>query len=143
VAGKEGDVKAVRRLVEAINAHDLDAMVDCFADGYVNETPAHPMRDFTGNEQVRTNWGQIFGRIPDVHAEVVRSVLDGRLVWTEWDMAGTRADGVPFAMRGVVIFGIDDDRISSARFYLEPVEVVSGDVNAGVRRVTGAEGSSR
>jgi hypothetical protein len=40
-------------------------------------------------------------------------------------------------MRGVVIFGIAGDTIASARFYLEPVEDTSGDVNAHTRRVTG------
>lgn len=52
-------------------------------------------------------------------------------------MAGTRSDGAPFLMRGVVIFETADGLISSARFYLEPVEVASGDANAAVSRVLG------
>src|ERR1051325_11909106 len=59
-----GTVSAVQRLIEAINDHDLERMVSCFASGYVNETPAHPLRSFTGNEQVRTNWSQIFASVP-------------------------------------------------------------------------------
>jgi hypothetical protein len=35
-------------------------------------------------------------------------------------------------MVGVIIFGIRGDQIVSARFYLEPVESASGDVNAAV-----------
>lgn len=30
------------RLVAAINAHELEAMVSCFAQDYTNETPVHP-----------------------------------------------------------------------------------------------------
>jgi SnoaL-like domain len=36
----------VARLIEAANAHDLDALTDCFAPDFVNETPAHPERNF-------------------------------------------------------------------------------------------------
>lgn len=128
----------VERLLEAVNAHDLDGMVACFASGYVNETPAHPLRGFRGNQQVRRNWSQILGGVPDLRARLPRSAVDGNSVWTEWEFSGTRPDGAPFLMRGVVIFGIAGDTIASARFYLEPVEEGSGDVNAHTGRVVGS-----
>ncbi len=81
--------------------------------------------------------------MPDVRAQVLRSVVDGSSVWTEWDVQGNRVDGVPFAMRGVVIFGLEADTIASARFFLEPVEETSGDVDADIRRVTGTERNTR
>jgi len=124
------------RLLAAINAHELDAMVSCFAEDYTNETPVHPPRGFRGHEQVRANWSQIFSAVPDIQARVVRSSLDGDTLWSEWELAGNRADGAPFLMRGVVIFGVREQTIVSARFYLEPVEDTSGDVNAHTRRVT-------
>ena len=127
----------IDRLLAAINAHELEAMVSCFAEDYTNETPVHPPRGFRGQEQVRTNWSQIFAAVPNIQARVVRRSVDGDTLWTEWDIAGDRADGGRFLMRGVVIFGIADDTIASARFYLEPVEDASGDVDAHTRRVTG------
>jgi hypothetical protein len=63
--------------------------------------------------------------------------VDGDTLWTEWEMSGTRRDKAQFLMRGVVIFGISGDTITSARFYLEPVEEISGDVNAATSRVVG------
>jgi hypothetical protein len=63
--------------------------------------------------------------------------VDGETVWTEWEMAGSRVDGGAFAMCGVVIFGVNGATIASARFYLEPVEQTSGDVDAHTRRVVG------
>lgn len=125
------------RLVAALNAHELEAMVSCFAQDYTNETPVHPPRGFRGQEQVRANWSHILAAVPDIQARVVRSCLDHDTLWTEWDIAGNRIDGAPFLMRGVVIFGVVGDTIASARFYLEPVEDASGDVNAHTRRVTG------
>ena len=125
----------VDRLVGAVNAHDLDGLVACFADDYVNETPVHPLRGFKGNAQVRTNWKQIFAGVPDIRAEITRRATNGDEIWTEWDLAGTRVDGSAFGMRGIVIFGVAGDTIASARFYLEPVEEASGDVDDHTRRV--------
>ncbi|TDW81692.1 ketosteroid isomerase-like protein [Kribbella pratensis] len=133
----QGQLPVLQRLLEAMNAHDLDAMVACFADDYVNETPAHPQRGFRGSAQVRTNWTQILAGVPDLRARVPRSAVDGGTLWTEWDITGSRPDGTAFLMRGVVIFGITDQAITSARFYLEPVEETSGDVDAHTRRVVG------
>jgi ketosteroid isomerase-like protein len=132
-----GPSKVVDRLVQALNAHDLEAMVACFAEDYRNETPAHPQRSFRGNEQVRRNWTQILHGVPDLHALVPRIAVDGDTVWTEWYIAGTRRDGADHRMRGVVIFGVTGDAITSARFYLEPVEETSGDADAVVGRLMG------
>jgi ketosteroid isomerase-like protein len=133
----QGPAAVVERLLEAVNAHDLEAMVACFADDYLNETPAHPQRGFRGRAQVRRNWTQIFAGVPDLRARLPRMTVEGDTVWTEWDISGTRGDGAAFLMRGVVIFGVADAAITSARFYLEPVEEASGDVDAHTRRVVG------
>jgi hypothetical protein len=125
----------IDRLMRATNDHDIEALVACFNDGYVNETPVHPSRGFTGSEQVRRNWMQIFGGVPDIKAQLLRRSVEDDRVWAELEMAGTRRDGGPFLMRGVIIFEVVNDGVGSARFYLEPVEEVSGDVSANVERV--------
>jgi ketosteroid isomerase-like protein len=128
--------EVIDRLVAATNAHDLDRLVDCFAPSYVNVTPAHPARGFSGPEQVRRNWTTIFAAVPDIRTAVVASLVGDGQVWTEWEMNGTRRDGAPHAMAGVIIFRVEDDRIVSARFYLEPVETTSGDMDAAVQQLT-------
>src|SRR5688500_16151360 len=102
----QGQSLVLQRLLGALNAHDLDGLVACFAGDYVHETPAHPQRGFRGSAQVRTNWTQIFAGVPDLRARVPRSAIDDGTLWTEWDMSGARPDGTAFLMRGVVIFGI-------------------------------------
>ena len=57
------------------------------------------------------------------------------------DISGTRTDGASFLLRGVVIFGVANARITSARFYLEPVEETSGDGDAHTRRVVATTGT--
>ena len=46
----------VERLRRSVETRDIDALVDCFAADYRNDTPVHPARGFTGREQVRKNW---------------------------------------------------------------------------------------
>lgn len=113
---------AIDRLCAAINAHDLDAMVACFTADYDSSFPAHPDRAFRGHEQVRKNWGQIFGAVPDLSATLVRSTQDRDVVWAEWDWQGTRRDGVPFHQRGVTIQGVKGSQLTWARLYMESVD---------------------
>ena len=135
MTGSETEPSAVvERLRVVTNAHNLEAIVACFASDYRNETPTHPARNFVGNEQVRLNWMQILAAVPDVSTEIVTSAVSGKMVWTEWEHRGTRQDGTAHLMRGVVIFSISDGLIASARFFLEPVEEAGGDVEAAVRR---------
>ena len=132
----------LERLHQATNDHDLDALVACFAPDYRNETPAHHERSFTGQDQVRQNWTQIFAAVPDVRAEVLRCAVSDDTVWSEWEHRGTRPDGTAHVMRGVVIFGVVDGLASWARFYLEPVQEAAGSVDEAVRRQVSGGGPS-
>lgn len=125
----------LERLRRAVDAHDIEAVVTCFAPDYSNETPAHPARGFTGAEQVRTNWTRIFAGLPDIKATVKRSTVDDDVVWSEWELDGHRVDGTQQILRGVIIFGATDEGFAWARFYLEPVDEGDGGVNAAVRTI--------
>lgn len=135
--GESGPVAAVERLRAAINAHDLDALQTCFAPDYLSEFPAHPDRAFRGYEQMRRNWAQIFGGVPNLAATLLGCTMAGDTVWAEWDWRGTHRDGVPLAMRGVTIQGVADGRIAWVRLYMEPVEAAGGGVEAAVLRDAG------
>ena len=125
------------RVSAAANSHDIDRVLECFTEDYVNESPVHPARGFRGREQVRRNWSQIFETVPDVTTEVLRSDQLGDTVWSEWEMRGTRVDGAPHLMRGVMIFEVDGDRAAAVRFYVEPVDLSGLDVDDFVRRLLG------
>jgi ketosteroid isomerase-like protein len=131
-------VATLKRLERATNAHDVNEVVACFATDYRNETPAHPERGFTGREQVRGNWEQIFAAIPNITANVLRSAVNGDEIWSEWEHRGTRKDGSAHLMRGVIIFGLGNELLTWARFYLEPVQEGGGNVDAAIRRQVGA-----
>ncbi|HEY2199956.1 MAG TPA: nuclear transport factor 2 family protein [Mycobacterium sp.] len=126
-------IAIVERLRDASNAHDIEGIVACFAADYRNETPLHPARGFSGNDQVRRNWTQILTAVPDVSTEIVASVVDGDTVWSEWEHRGTRADSSRHLMRGVIVFGVRDGVIATARFFLEPVRDTGEGVEVAVR----------
>jgi ketosteroid isomerase-like protein len=126
----------VSRLHAAMNAHDVEAFVACFAEDYDSVQPAHPDRAFRGREQVRENWSAVFGGVPDFRAELVRADAVGETTWSEWRWAGTQSDGGRLEMAGVIVLGVRDDRIAWARLYIEPVERAGAGIEAAVRDMT-------
>jgi ketosteroid isomerase-like protein len=129
------------RLCQATTEHDLESLVGCFTDDYRNETPAHPSRSFAGSERVRANWEQIFAFVPDVRATVTAWAADGSTVWSEWEMRGTRRDGTPHHLRGVIVFGLRGTQACTARLYLEPVDDGATSVAEAVRDQVHAAGT--
>lgn len=128
----------IERLREAINRHDLAALAACFAPDYRSEFPAHPDRAFSGHAQMRKNWTQIFGGLPDLEAVLLGCVAQGDTAWAEWEWQGTRPDGVRQMMRGVTVQGVQDDRIAWVRMYMEPVQEGGAGSDAAVQQtVTG------
>jgi ketosteroid isomerase-like protein len=128
-------------LIAAVNRHDIDALSGLFAEDYVNETPAHPSRGFTGRDQVRRNWTTIFSALPDVTVTAPAYTVADDTVWAEWALDGTRADGVRQAMRGVIIFTVADKVATAARFYVEPLDREQTSVDQAVAGHIGAEPS--
>jgi ketosteroid isomerase-like protein len=118
------------RLGVAMNDHDLEAFVACFSPDYRSEQPAHPGRAFRGSDQVRVNWTGVFAGVPDFSAELLVSADAGQGVEVgEWHWQGTYTDGSPFAMRGVIVLGIEGGLIAWGRLYMEGVERDGGDID--------------
>ena len=126
----------IARLNDAMNRHDAREMASLFSPDYRSEQPVHPNRGFGGAAQVQANWTQMFTGVPNMQVECLGEINDGVTSWSEWSWTGTHIDGTPFAMRGVVIFGLgEDDRIHSAKLYMEPVEQGGADIEDAVRQL--------
>jgi ketosteroid isomerase-like protein len=128
--------RLVARMHAAMNAHDIDAFVACFAADYDSVPPAHPHRAFRGREQVRANWSAIFGAVPDFRADLVRLDAVGDVAWTEWRWEGTQSDGGRLDMAGVIVLGVRDELVAWARLYVEPIEEAGAGIDAAVREMT-------
>jgi hypothetical protein len=106
------------RMIQALNWHDLDAMVTYFAPNFRSEQPFYPERNFTGQAGVRKNWSFFFSTIPDFRAEVRSSAVEGDTVWAELAYYGTQADGKKHVTRGVTISGIQGEQIAWSKLYI-------------------------
>jgi ketosteroid isomerase-like protein len=112
----------IHQMLAAMNAHDLDAAANLMHEDYRSEQPAHPSLAFVGRAQMRANWAAMFTGIPDLQAELCRSVTDGDTAWSEWHWWGTTLDGRPFESRGVTLFEIRDGQVVAGRLYMEDVD---------------------
>jgi len=110
------------RLVDAINGHDLDQLVECFAPAFTTDWSVHPSRSFGDRDGVRRNWQAIFRAHPGIQVELTSCVQFGDEIWGEWEFKGeNRESGAPAWGRGVMIVVLDEEVIVQSRFYMEPV----------------------
>src|SRR5918994_7836169 len=121
----------VERLRDAVNQHDLEALLECIDEGYRSEQPAHPNRGFGGKEQVRKNWSALFESFPDFKVELIRYTLEGETAWSEWHWSATGLN-----MAGVTLFGVRKERIVWGRLYMEEVEEQGEDIDEAVQSLT-------
>lgn len=133
--GESRPAGILKRLHQAMNEHDLEAFLACFAPHYDSEQPVYPSRSFQGRDQVRKNWTALFSGIPDFHAELLRSAVQDDTVWSEWHWTGTQTGGTRLDERGVTIFGIRNDRIAWGRLYMEQVEEQGAGIDEVVRQM--------
>jgi hypothetical protein len=112
----------LERLVAAMNARNVDAMMACCGPDYVADQPCRlgRRRDRT---QVRETWTDLFRNVPDFRAELLAWVGAGSAMWTEWRWSGRHVDGGAFEMQGVIVFDADDQRLHRARLYMDQVVV--------------------
>lgn len=114
-------LELLRRAIEAMNRHDLDALVACFHPEYESIQPVHPERNFRGRAHVVRNWTWVFERFPDFEAEIIDYAIQDQTVWTEWRWLATDTDGGAIEVCGVMILTYQDGTFRSGRLYLEPV----------------------
>jgi ketosteroid isomerase-like protein len=131
----------ITRLRDAMNDHDADAMAALFAPDYRSEQPLHPRRGFGGRDQVAVNWRGMFEGVPNLEVGVVKETTADSTSWSEWVWHGAHRDGTPFLMKGVTLFGLNDDGlITWARLYMESVEQGDVTIDEAVRQLSGSGG---
>ena len=111
-------VETLQRLVDAFNAHDLDAVMSFFVDDPVLELPRGPDpwgRRFQGREEVRSGLASRFAGLPDVHYGENRHWVSGDRGCSEWLLTGTttRGTGSRSRLRPVRVQGRQDRRKDS------------------------------
>ncbi|MEV4399430.1 nuclear transport factor 2 family protein [Nonomuraea sp. NPDC049607] len=74
---------------EAYNGHDVDAVLALMSDDMIIQFPTTP-EPIQGKENLRPVWSMLFAKVtPDIHEEVVRTVVEGETVACEFVETGT------------------------------------------------------
>lgn len=97
-------VDVLQGFLEAFNRHDLDTIMEYFADDCVFYMPrgTGPRGDrYVGKGEVRAGLATRFAGIPDVHYGQDRHWLCGDLGVSEWTLTGTTTSGKQIEVRGV------------------------------------------
>ena len=88
--------ETLKAILDAFNAHDLDAIMEFFADDCSFDMPRGPEpwgQRFTGKAAVREALATRFSGLPDVHYGEDRHWVSGNLGVSEWLLTGTTPDG--------------------------------------------------
>jgi ketosteroid isomerase-like protein len=121
----EPTIATLKRLLDAFNAHDLDAVMGFFAEDCVLETPRGPNswgRRFDGADAVREGLAGRFAGIPDVHYGDDRHWVSGNRGCSEWLLTGTTIDGERIEVRGCDLFEFRDGKVVRKDSYWKIVE---------------------
>jgi ketosteroid isomerase-like protein len=106
------DEGALRELVAAFNAHDLDRIMRFFSDDCVLETPrgSDPWGTrYCGRDAVREGLAARFAGIPDVHYGEDEHWVCGEHAVSRWLLTGTTTAGQEVRVRGCDLFDLAPD----------------------------------
>jgi ketosteroid isomerase-like protein len=108
-------VELLEAFLEAFNRHDLDAIMDFFADECVLYMPRGdgPRGDrYVGKAEVRAGLARRFDSIPDVHYGEETHWVGSDFGVSEWTLTGTPVSLPPLRVRGVDLLEFVDGKIA-------------------------------
>jgi ketosteroid isomerase-like protein len=96
-------VETLKRFLEAFNLHDLDAIMEFFAEDCSMDLPRGPDpwgRRLVGKAQIREGCEGRFAGLPDAHYGNDRHWVSGNMGFSEWTLTGTTPQGERVEVRG-------------------------------------------
>ena len=119
--------ETLKQILEAFNRHDLNAIMEYFADDCSFDFPRGPEfygQRFEGKAQVREALAGRFKGIPDVHYGEDRHWIsaDGNRGVSEWTLTGTTSAGIPIKVRGTDHWEFRDGKVTRKDSYWKIVE---------------------
>ena len=117
--------ETLQAITDAFNAHDLDAIMDFFADDCSFDMPRGPEpwgQRYTGKAAVRAALAGRFQGLPDVHYGEGRHWVSGNLGVSEWLLTGTTPEGRQVRVRGCDHWEFRDGKVIKKDAYWKLVE---------------------
>lgn len=125
-SGANAVLAILGRLFDAFNRHDLDAIMECFAEDCTLEMPRGPDpwgQRFVGKVQVREGLAGRFAGIPDVHYGQERHWACGdEFGVSEWTLSGTTAAGKRVNVHGTDHYTFRDGLVVRKNSFWKIVE---------------------
>jgi ketosteroid isomerase-like protein len=123
-------VSTLQSILDAFNRHDVDAIMDSFADDAVFDSPRgadpHGTR-FTGKPDIREILTQrLRGDIPDVHYADADHFVAGNRGASEWTLTATTTDGTRLELRGCDLWTFRDGLVTRKDTFWKIVEPPAG-----------------
>jgi len=118
-------VELLKEFLEAFNRHDLDAIMEFFAEDCSGDSPRgpHPWgARFTGREQLRAGCASRFAGLPDAHYGEDRHWVSGNMGFSEWTLSGTTPSGELVLVRGTDHLEFRDGKIVRKNSFWKIVE---------------------
>jgi steroid delta-isomerase-like uncharacterized protein len=105
----------LQAVLDAFNAHDVDAILSFFTDDCVFDTPRGQRH--VGKEAVAKGFQARFDGIPDIVYGDDRHFTCGDRGVSEWTIRGTQLTGGPIEVRGCDLFEFSNGKVSRKDSY--------------------------
>jgi steroid delta-isomerase-like uncharacterized protein len=115
----------LKNFLDAFNRHDLDAIMDYFAEDCVFYMPrgSDPRGDrYVGKTDVRAGLAKRFEGIPDVHYGNDQHWVGDNFGVSEWTLTGTSVSGKKIEVRGVDLLEFNEGKITRKDSFWKIVE---------------------
>lgn len=112
---EQASTQLLQGFLDAFNRHDLDAIMDYFAEECVFYMPrgSAPRGDrYVGKGEVRAGLAKRFEGIPNVHYGEDRHWACGDFGVSEWTLTGTSLAGKEIEVRGVDLLEFVEGKIT-------------------------------
>lgn len=118
-------VETLKEILNAFNRHDLDAIMEFFAEDCSFDLPRGPDpwgKRFIGKTAVREALAGRFKGIPDVHYGDDEHWVAGNRGVSEWTLTGTTVSGTAVEVRGCDLWEFLNGKIVRKNSYWKIVE---------------------
>ena len=118
-------VEILKDILDAFNRHDLDAIMEYFAETAVFDMPkgTEPWGErFVGKEDVRKGLATRFSGIPNVHYGEDHHWVAGDRGVSEWTLTGTTTGGIQLRVRGCDLWEFRDGLVTRKDSFWKIVE---------------------